>query len=476
MEYIIDKRPIVIVIISRLSRYLILATIAAIFYYILRLPQPEGLSPEGKKVLAVFAVCVPLWLFTLLPPAVTGLLAITLIPLLGIMDAKNAYSLFGNEAVFFILGAFILGASVMKSGISTRISLLVLSRFGTSPRRLLVSIFIISAAMSFFITEHAVAAFMFPTVMELAKSWKTPLTNRQYSRNLMLCLSWGCIIGGITTFLGGARTPLAIGILYEMSGIKIGFFEWITYSIPVVISLSIIALILILKSTNYDGVYVNEMKAILEEKIRQMGRMGLDERFVLFVLLLTVFAWSTYGHEIGLANIAFVSCITLFVFKLISWKDLEEYVNWGVILMYGGAICLGKALETTGAASWLTHNTIKHWTSSQQTILIFLIAVSMFLTEAMSNASVVAVLLPIGLNLSTFFGLDPRIVTLLITLSAGLAFMLPVGTPANAIVYSSGLLRISDMAKLGFLMNIASFAIIYLVMKIYWPLLGLRVN
>lgn len=476
MEYVIDKRPILIVILSRFSRYLAFAVIAAIFLYILQLPQPTGLTPEGKKVLAVFALCVPLWVFTLLPPAVTGLLAITLIPLLGIMDTKKAYSLFGNEAVFFILGAFILGASVMKSGISTRISLLVLNRFATSPRRLLISIFIISAIMSFFISEHAVAAFMFPTVMELAKSCNPTLMNRKYSRNLMLSLSWGCIIGGIATFLGGARTPLAIGILYEMSGVKIGFFEWITYSFPAVASLSIIALVLILKSANYEGVSINDMKRVIEEKIKQIGRMGMDEKFILLILLLTVIAWSTYGHEIGLANISFIASISLFIFKLIRWKDLEEYVNWGVILMYGGAICLGKALETTGAASWLAQNSVKHWISSPHTILIFLIATSMLLTEAMSNASVVAVLLPIGINLFTFFGFDVRIATLLITLSAGLAFMLPVGTPANAIVYSSGLLRISDMARLGFLMNIMALAIIYLAAKIYWPLLGLQVN
>jgi len=448
----------------------------AILWWGMTAAPPEGLTEQGQRALAVFSVCVLFWVLNVLPLMVTSLMAIVLIPLTGVLSPSQAYGLFGNEALFFILGAFILAACLMKSGLSTRIALAVLDRFGRTPRGLLRSVLLLNVVMAFFMSEHAVAAMNFPIIAEMTKVLRLPGRRSQYGKALFLAMAWGSTIGGVATLLGGARAPLAIGILREATGQSFTFFEWSAAIFPLVIVLAVVADLLLLWFFPIDIDSVQAADEVLHERRLRLGRMRYQERAIGLVMLGTLGAWIFLGEEFGLANVAIAAVVVLFFLRLVRWTEIEGYVNWGVLLMYGGAICLGSALSRSGAASWLAHATLSEWASSGTVVILLLSAISLLLTEAMSNSAVVAMLLPMSLGMAGESGLDPRVLALTIAVPAGLATTLPIGTPANAIAYSSGYLSLRDMIVPGAVLAFCAWVCFNIMAVLYWPLLGLYIG
>src|SRR5262245_25130378 len=474
-EIVVDTRPLWRLLLSRAQSPLLLAA-GALLYRVIRPPdRPEGLSEEGLAALAVFALCVFYWVFDALPLMITGLLAIILIPLSGVMPAAQTYALFGNEAVFFILGAFILAACLIKSGLSTRLALMVLYRFGSTPRTLLVSILLLNASMSFFMSEHAVAAMNFPIILEIAHVLRLNPRRSNYGKALFLMTAWGSQIGGIATLLGGGRAPLAIGMLKEATGKSFTFVQWSAAIIPLVPVLLLACYYLITFFYPIDVDSVRAADEALGERTAKLGRIKGDELGVGIVMIATVLAWIFLGEEFGLANVALGSVITLFVFRLVSWREVEQYVNWGVVLMYGGAICLGAAINKSGAATWLASITVSRWAMNGFSVVLILSLAGIVLTEAMSHSAVVALLMPVSLGIAREFGMDPSVITLAVAVPAGLAFTLPVGTPANAIAYSSGYLTIREMVAPGCIMVVIAWVLFNVMANLYWPLLGLSI-
>jgi sodium-dependent dicarboxylate transporter 2/3/5 len=201
--------------------------------------------------------------------------------------------------------------------------------------------------------------------------------------------------------------------------------------------------------------------------------MSYEERAISAVMLGTLAAWIVLGEEYGLANIAIMAVIVLFAMNLASWHSVEQYVNWGVILMYGGAIALGTAVSRTGAATWLSQQTISVWADSPATAVAIISATSLVLTEAVSNSAVVALLMPVTLGVAADFEMPPRIMALVTAVPAGLAFAFPIGTPANAIAFSSGYLRMRDIVLPGVVLAVSAWCVFNLVANFYWPLIGI---
>jgi len=240
----------------------------AVTVFILVSPPPAGLSQEGQAAIAVFAMCFILWTSGALPLSVTSLLAIALLPLFGALEAATAFSLFGNRAVFCILGAFMLAAAMMSSGLSVRISLLFLRRFEGSPKRLLSGIILSCAFMAMWMPAHAVAALMFPTVLEIALALKLEPRCSNYGKALFLSMAWGCVIGGVLTLLGGARNPLAIALLGEKYGLTISFTMWILAVLPISSILLVIVHLLVFKVFAPEIENVRPARELIERKVR----------------------------------------------------------------------------------------------------------------------------------------------------------------------------------------------------------------
>jgi sodium-dependent dicarboxylate transporter 2/3/5 len=476
VDVIVDTRPLWLILVERSTRLVRLAVGPLLYLAIASMDTPAGLTPQGQQALAVFAWCVSYWILNVLPLMITSLLAIALIPLTGIMSKEEAYSLFGNSAVFFILGAFILAASLMKSGLSTRLSLVFLRRFGATPRRLLTSIFLLNAFMSFWMSEHAVAAMNYPIVAEIAAVLGLRPGRSSYGKALFLALAWGSTIGGVATLLGGGRAPLALAVLEQvLHKPSFTFLTWSLHALPVVVVMLAVGYFVVTRWFPGDVESVADAERVLAQRVYELGRMTFEEKAIGAVMVATVATWILFGHELGLANVAIAAIVLLFMLRLVAWRDVEQYVNWGVILMYGGAICLGAALDRSGAALWLADRTVGLWADSPRAVLASLSLATWLLTEAMSNSAVVALMMPVGLGLARDAGMPLTIIAPAVAIPAGLAFAFPIGTPANAIAYSSGYLRLRDLIVPGMLMGLVAWLVFNVTVNVYWPLLGYHV-
>jgi sodium-dependent dicarboxylate transporter 2/3/5 len=475
-DVVVDTRPLRSILLERAVRPAILVASGGLLWFMLTRPVPEGLTEPGLRALAVFTTCLVLWVTGALPLMVTSLLAFVLLPMVGVLSANEAYPLFGNEAVFFILGVFILAACLMKSKLSTRLALVILRRFGHTPRTLLASIFLLNAVMSFFMSEHAVAAMNFPIILEIIQVLRLPRSSSNYARSLMLAMAWGTTIGGVATLLGGARAPLALGIVREATGQSFSFVEWAMASLPVTIGTLLVGWVVLERFFPIDVGDVREADEMIAEKALALGRMSYRERAIAVVMLCTLAGWIIGGEEYGLASVALMGVVAVFVLGLITWSEVESAINWGVLLMYGGAIALGKVVATTGAAEWVSSHTIAAWASSGPAAVGIISALSIALTEMVSNSAVVAMLMPVTLGVAEQFEMQARVMALVVAVPAGLGFAMPIGTPANAIAYGSGYLRLRDMMVPGLLMAFSSWAVFNLVAHFVWPVMGVSIG
>jgi len=463
-----------VVLFSRFRSEIYFLLMALVFAWAVQLPAPEGLDTDAWRSLCVFGLCVFLWVTTLIPLAITGLLAIALIPILGIQSEALTYSYFGSKAVFFILGAFTLGAAVVGCGLSTRVTTWALRRFGSSPQQLVTTIFVFTAGASCVMSEHAVAAMCFPVVLEVVRSLQLPRGKSRFAKAMFFALAWGCIIGGTATILGGGRAPLAIGILEQSPVLSepttISFLEYMVLDLPLVLLLFCVGYVMLRVTLKPEIDTIAPALEALERRMGDLGKITLREKLVALAMVITIACWVIAGEEFGLANIAMLSTTALFVFKLVTWRDVEANVNWGVILMYGGAITLGSVLAETGAATWMTELLVGNWQGSPESLLMAMGLLTVILTEFMSNSAVIAILMAPGLSLAVANGIDPRIMTMAIVLPSNFAFMFPMATPATALAYSSGTFSPREAIARGALLDLMGLVLLAVLVYGYWPM------
>lgn len=441
---------------------------------ILIAPTPDGLAREAQSAVAIFSLCFILWVTGALPLSVTSILAIVLLPTLRVIPAARSFSLFGSSAVFFILGAFIMAAAMMKSGLSTRLALAFLRRFDSGPRTLLAGVIFAGGFLAFWMPEHAVAALMFPIVLEIARALDLEPGRSRYGCALFLALAWGTVVGGVATLLGGARNPLALGILKDHYDLTIGFLDWMVAVAPLSVVLMGAVFLLLSRSFPADVADVSRAAVVLREKAQALGPMGRREKGIATIVVLTIVAWIVAGRGFDMASISLLAAVAMFAFDLIDWKSVEEYVNWGVILMYGGAIAIAAALHETGAARWIADVGMARVGALPAFWMLMTFAiVATFVTEAISNVAAVALLLPICFGIAEGSGISPVLVVYAVAVPAGLAFALPMGSPPNAIAYSAGYFRLKHSLAVGALLKIIALALFAAAALFYWPALGL---
>ena len=430
---------------------------------------PDGLSPSGFKALAIFITCVIWWITNVVPLMITSLLAIVLLPLFGVDSSASVYAKFGNTAVFFVLGSFILASAFMRSGLSSRISLKFVKALGKNSVSFVIAFQYLATFMAFWISGHAVAALLLPMILEIGGAVLDQKDGRGYAKSLALAVMWGAVVGSSATLLGGARGPLAIAILNKLTGSSITFAQWFLSTIPIVAGVSLVVTVILLKITPRT-VDVTLGQKILEDKASSLGPISRKEKGILWIFIITLVLWSGFSTKLGLANIALLATIFLFVFNLVKWREVEEDVNWGIVLMYGGAIALGITLNETGVSEWIMRMN-GNILGSSNLFLFGVIILSILFTEAMSNTAVVAFLMPVALSIALSMKITPEILALTVTLPAGMAFMLPMSTPAVAMVLSTGYVEMKDTIKYGLILNSTGMLLIYLAINFYWPMI-----
>lgn len=473
---VVDRRPLWIVILDRFRRQILLALFFGIFFLLLGQEGPADLSPEGYKALCLFFICVSLWSTNLIPLSITSLLAIGAIPLLGIMDASTAYSFFGNKAVFLILGVFILSAAMIACGFSIRLSVWVMENCGSQPKNLLLGIYLFSAVSSCFMSEHAVAAMMFPLLMEIVTVLHLKKEDSVFAKSLFFAMAWGCIIGGATTVLGGGRVPLAVEMLEKTTNgaHTIGILQYTQLSFPLVIFLLASGWFVLSFMFSPDIKDIEPARKVLQEKFNKLGAVSFREKGIAVIMAATLVTWFGFGDQLGIANIAIMSIVLLFALNLVNWKMIESHINWAIILMYGGAICLGEVMASTGAAHWLAKGMFEGVIESTLVFLLAIAFLSMLFTTFMSNSAVIAILLPPALSMCGNYGISPVVATMTVILPSNFAFILPIATPASALAYSSRFISLGDMIRAGTVLSLFGMACYFFLLQVYWPLIGFK--
>ncbi|WP_366922325.1 DASS family sodium-coupled anion symporter [Metallumcola ferriviriculae] len=469
----IDRRPLpALFLIEYKNAILLLFSFALFFIFISNKSIPQGMSVQAYQALVIFIFANFLWITNAIPLAITSLMIMGLLASFNVLAAEQVYSFFGNKAVFFIIGAFIISAGISGSGLNKRVSYYVLSRFGDKPENLVLSIFFLAASLSHIMPEHAVAAMLFPILISISRRLELR-NNSILGKYMFFALAWGSVLGGVVTFLGGARNPLAVGILEETTGQSIGFLEWIVTVAPPVYLIMILVAFYLKYTVRASTRDTEILKELFTGGRERLGKIDLKEIKALVILVGTIYMWIFESNRFGIANVALISAALFFVLNVISWEDAKKEINWGAIFMYGGAIALGKALVETGLLDYINQNFLAKMDFSTLGFLIVVFTISVFLTEGISNAAVVVILLPLIIQAAVMLNLPPALAVYIVAVPAGLAFMLPMSSPPNAIAFSSGFIKPHEAMRIGFVLNVVSIAVVTLFALTYWRVIGI---
>jgi len=427
-----------------------------------------GYGSAPAIVAFVAVVCVVWWIFEPIPIPATSLLPVAVLPLLGVITPGAAAAAFGSPIVLLLMGGFMLSKAMEKSGSHRRIALAMVALFGTrSGLGLVLGFMTASALLSMWISNTATTLMLLPVVLAVLQASED---RERLAAPLLLGVAYAASVGGIGTPIGTPPNLIFMQIYEETTGGSIGFVEWMHWGLPVVVTM-VPAMAFIL-SRGIRG----EVSVVLPE----VGAWRSEEKRVLLVFGLTALAWITRGEPFGGwstwfglpqandASVALVSVIVLFLFpnghggRLLDWDKAVE-IPWGVLLLFGGGICLAKGFVDSGL-SGLMGSLFTQLQGVPTYLLILSIAlVVTFMTETTSNTASTTLLMPVLAAAAAGIGVEPRLLMVPAAMSASCAFMLPVATAPNSVVYGSGLISTSRMAREGIWMNLVGAGIISVV-------------
>lgn len=466
-----------------------------IFLAIMIMPTPQGMTESAKIVAAVTGLTATWWITEAVPIPVASLVPLVMIPLFGAMDMRTTASEYASPIIFLFLGGFILAQGMTKWGLHKRIALHIIKLVGTKPQYIIMGFMVASAFLSMWISNTATAVMMMP--MGIAVADLSARNSKGEDENimrfiicLMLAIAFGCTIGGIGTLIGTPPNALFAEQLGNYEGApEISFLKWMQIGIPMVLVFLPIAWLLLVKV-----VYPLKMKELpggiefIESELKKLGKMGDGEKIVGAVFSIVALMWLTRpiisDHLIPGINdsvIAVAGAIVLFVIPVnlskrefaLDW-DHAVKIPWGVLLLFGGGLAIAKAFLDTGLAEFVGDKLI--WLDFLPLPLLILSIglFTAFMSEVTSNTATVALLLPIMTAMSIALSIHPMLLMLTVTISGSLVFMLPVGTPPNAIVFASGKLTIPMMSKAGLPIKIVLLLIFTVLMYLLViPIMGI---
>lgn len=448
----------------------------------LYLTNPFSLQPDACKAVAIAALMIVWWVTEAMPMPAVALVPLFLFPLLKISTIDETSKAYSNPVIFLFMGGFMIGLAIEKWNLHKRIALTIVQLTGTGGNRIILGFIIATGFLSMWLSNTATTMMMFPIALSVIAVIKQHEQNerriKNFATSLMLVVAYASNIGGIATPIGTPPNVAFVGYIEKKYGYSIAFNDWMLVCAPVAL-----LLLLSLYVTLTRWLFPNRIlqssntKIFIQTELKNLGPVSVSEKRVLSVFLLTAFLWIFKDlineqpyFKLDDNMTAVFGALLLFAIPaekneeektrmLLDWNDTTK-MAWGILLLFGGGIALGNALEKAGVMA-LIGNSLAGLSSGNVLILIFTITVvSIFLSEIMSNIAQVIVLAPVLGALADALHLDPLVVGIPLTLAASAASMLPMGTPPNAIVFSSGYIKIKDMLKAGLVLNIISIILI----------------
>lgn len=462
-----------------------------LFTLTLRYFHPEGLSSEANAILASTLWIAVWWITEAIPIAVTSLLPIILFPLSGGLSLEDTTAAFGHRYVFLYIGGFIVAIAIERWNLHKRIALNIINLIGTNIKSIILGFMLATAFLSMWISNTATSVMMLPIAMAIVAQLRdNPNTieneNQVFGKALMLAIAYSASIGGIATLIGTPPNLVLAGIVQEIYEVEITFSKWIVFGLPI----SVILLFICWKYlTSYAFAFQQKSfpggKAEIQKQLKALGNISYEEKVVLVVFAATAFAWISRSFllkkfipAIDDTIIAMTAGVILFLLPaakgksraILNWKEAVK-LPWGILLLFGGGMALAQGFKTSGLAEWIGSQMTLLEGVALILLLLILIAAVNFLTEITSNLATTAMILPILAPMALAIDVHPYILMVGATVAASCAFMLPVATPPNAVVFGSGYLRIIDMVKTGIWMNLISILILTLITYFLLPVL-----
>ncbi len=464
----------------------------AAFLAALACPRPEGMEPEAQRTAAVALLMALWWTTEALPFAATALIPLAAFPLMGVVPALEASQSYGDPNIFLFAGGFFIAMAMMKWNLHTRIALWILCRTGSHPRALTGGFMLATAALSMWISNTATALMMLPIALAVVEMFGGGGERRgqdRFALCLLLGIAYAASIGGMATLVG---TPPNVLLASQFERLfpqeqPIGFLQWMAAALPVSLVLLFLAWWLLAGALfRFGAGDVPGVEGMLEERLARLGPMSAGERVVLEVWLLTVLAWifrsdidlgflvvegwggyfpSGHVHNgtVAMAGALLLFCATVDPARgerALDWEWAQR-IPWGTLLLFGGGLALARGMDSSGLVAWLGGRLEFLQGLPPWLILLCLVLLCIFLTELASNMASAAILLPIlGGSLAPALGIHPLALMAPATMAVNCAFMLPVATPPNAIVFGSGRISIPQMCWAGFWINLAGAVLI----------------
>lgn len=466
------------------------------FIIILLLPPGKEISAEAQAVLAVTAWIAIWWITEAIPIPATSLLPIILFPLTGALDITKTTSSYGHKMIFLYMGGFIVALAIERWNLHKRIALQTISLIGKNADRIIFGFMLATYLLSMWISNTATTMMMLPIAVAVARQFGgngsevQDLSGRKklsasFGLPLMLGIAYAASIGGITTLIGTPTNAMLSAVVKDLFDQEIDFAKWMTISLPISIILLIICWVYLVKIVYpVRGQGNSEGYEEIRKELKSLGPLTSDEIKVIIVFLITAISWITRSFLlkrfipfIDDTIIALFGAVLLFIIpsskkdeRLMNWETARK-LPWGILILFGGGLALAAGFQSTGLAAWLG-GSLKSLDNVSFIILLFAVSAMVnFLTEVTSNVATASILLPILGSVALVLGVHPYALMIAATLSASCAFMLPVATPPNAVVFSTGYIQIRQMVRAGFFLNIISVIVIVLALWFLLPLI-----
>ena len=459
-------------------------------FFLIQLLPITLVSDKADAVIAVAIWMVLWWVTETVNIAVTALLPLILFPLLNVMEIADVGANYGSPIIFLFFGGFVLALALEKVNLHKRIALNIVKLTGTTPNKVVLGFMIATALMSMWISNTASTVVMLPiaiSVIRLLIKDTGGLTkaDKNFALSIMLGIAFSANAGGIATVIGTPPNSVLIGLLENQYNIQISFLTWMSFGLPFSI-IMVTAVYFVLVKWMFpckDIVFVSSGN-VIEEEIEKLGEISKEEKRVLIIFAVTIVLWITRtiinnifpSLKLSDTIISLLGAVSLFAipmsFKkgnfILQWRDTEK-LAWGILILFGGGLSLAKGMASSGLVALIT-DTIAAGNFPVLLTVSLLIVLILFMTELMSNVALVAVLAPVVVGIA--IGLNIPILNLLIpvTMASSCAFMLPMATPPNAIVFASGYVKVSQMVRAGIVLNLIAVGLLILYYQFVIPL------
>ncbi|MHA1917982.1 MAG: SLC13 family permease [Candidatus Ranarchaeia archaeon] len=440
--------------------------ISCLFIPILTFFFTSNFAPHHQRILTLLSIGAIFWITEIIPLAATSLLIALLQPLLGINSFTKALSPFFDPIVVLLLGGFLLARAIDKHELDQYIANLIIKRVGKKPKTVVLGLMLTTAFLSMWISNTASAALMIAITLPICQ--ELTQKDKNFEKIAILSVAYSATLGGFLTLVGSPPNALASAFLLEMVGKEIHFISWIMYALPLSIVLIFTTWVVLfrlfpIKITEIDlsEKYFSNSK----EKIP----FTFNQKVTSVIFILTIFLWLTTSfHGLSSSMVAIISSILLFSTKQLNKEDFKK-IEWGTLVLFGGGLSLGVALGESGISSYFVNFiTATVGDGNIFGIVLFLGIITFIFSIVASNTVAASVFIPISINIALHTGINPTILAVLVSTTSSTDFLLPVGTPPNAIAYSTGKITIQDMIKAGLIPSILGVLLAVIFSMTIW--------